>query len=72
VFKALRQRKTVTWDVGETGITVDALKQRVEGYIRIGAEYWKAKSDIPIDAGQKVNVIRREGPVLIVEPQKES
>ncbi len=72
VFRVLRQRKTIIWDVSEKCIAVDVLEPGVEGYVRMGGEYWRARSDVPIEAGQKVRVTRKEGRVLLVEPQQDS
>ncbi|HJX23493.1 MAG TPA: nodulation protein NfeD [Candidatus Bathyarchaeia archaeon] len=72
VFRLPKQRKTLKWVVGETGRTIDALKQGQEGYVQVGGEYWKAKANVPVEAGQIVTVVSKEGPTLIVEPKKES
>ena len=65
-----RQRKTVTgWEqmIGGHGTVVDW--QAGSGNIRIHGEIWGARSATELKSGDCVRVTRREGLILIVEPE---
>jgi len=40
--------------------------------VKYGGEYWKAKSDHTLSAGQMVFIVGKDGPVLRVSPSKET
>lgn len=42
-----------------------------EGRVRLGAELWNARSDVPVRAGQRVRIVKMEGLLLWVEPEKQ-
>lgn len=75
VYKVIqiRKKKPFTWDpVGKTGKATDDLEPGKEGFIFLEGEYWRAITRGPsIRKGQRVRVIAKEGPVLIVEPAEE-
>lgn len=52
--------------VGSTGVTTQALNP--QGYVKIGAELWRARSKSHVRAGEPVSVSGSEAMVLIVEP----
>lgn len=51
--------------IGEVGEVVDDFDN--EGWIRVHGELWRAKSNVPLHHGQKVNVIAMKGLMLQVE-----
>jgi len=53
--------------IGSTGVVTQRLNP--EGYIKVGAELWQARSSAVIDTGESVTVERSEAMILIVEPQ---
>jgi len=65
--KALDKKPIILPDIGSRGKVTTPLTPR--GYVRIGAELWKASStDSSIDAGEKVVVIGMQGMTLLVAP----
>lgn len=54
--------------IGAEGVTVSALREGVEGMIRIHGELWGAISSQPAPEGAPVRVLRIEGLKLYVEP----
>lgn len=70
VYKIIevRHRKPVIGEmVGGTAITNEQLKPGEEGYVKYKGEYWKARSDENIEKGIKVEIIGKDGPVLVVK-----
>jgi len=53
--------------IGSIGVVTQRLNP--EGYIKVGAELWQARSSAVIDTGESVTVERSEAMILIVEPQ---
>ena len=51
--------------IGSTGVVTQRLNP--EGYIKVGAELWQARSSAVIDTGESVTVERSEAMILIVE-----
>ena len=67
-----RRRRVVTGSeqlVGASGEAIEAFER--EGRVRIHSEDWTARSRTPLQAGQKVRVLGRDGLTLLVEPQTE-
>jgi membrane-bound serine protease (ClpP class) len=67
-----RRRRVVSGEeelIGATGEVLAAFKH--EGRIRIHSEDWNARTRVPLNKGQKVRVIGRDGLTLLVEPQPE-
>jgi membrane-bound serine protease (ClpP class) len=54
--------------IGAQGVAVSALREGVEGMIRIHGELWGAVSSRPAPEGSAVRVLRIEGLKLYVEP----
>jgi membrane-bound serine protease (ClpP class) len=52
--------------VDRRGVVVERLAP--EGRVRIGDEYWRAVSGIPLDPGTEVQVTGMDGLVLRVRP----
>ncbi|MCX8176628.1 MAG: nodulation protein NfeD, partial [Candidatus Bathyarchaeota archaeon] len=74
-YKVLKLRKKPPL-VGEVfkgyGDVVEEITPEKPGFIIYQGEYWKAKSSRKIGKGERVKVIGKEGPMLIVEPKDES
>ncbi|HIP66395.1 MAG TPA: nodulation protein NfeD, partial [Pyrodictium sp.] len=54
--------------VGKIGYAIDDIPEGGEGFVVVEGEYWRAKAKKPIKRNQKVKVVGKEGPLLIVEP----
>ncbi|RLF28284.1 MAG: nodulation protein NfeD, partial [Thermoplasmata archaeon] len=52
-------------------ITIDEITPDNPGYIRFKGEYWKARSDVPIQPNTKVVIIDKDETMLIVRPTQE-
>jgi membrane-bound ClpP family serine protease len=52
--------------IGEQGETKTYVFD--DGSVQIGAELWSARSKVPIEAGNQVRVVKRDGFILEVEP----
>ncbi len=75
IYKVLqaKKRKPFSWEItGKVGRAIDDIKPGSEGFVIIEGEYWRARSDEEIKVGEKVIVIGKEGPVLIVKKYVES
>jgi len=72
VYKIIqvRRRKPFLWTIeGATGIAIDDIDADKPGFVLVEGEYWKAVSaGEPIRKGQRIRVLRKEGPLLVVEP----
>ena len=66
VFKVVRMKKTYPTSPSGEGKAIDEISSTKTGYIILGGEYWKARSDQDISEGQTVFVIGNEDGVLIV------
>ncbi|HEV2549040.1 MAG TPA: nodulation protein NfeD [Stellaceae bacterium] len=64
-----RRRPIVTGDEGLLGAEGEAVAwQGEEGRVRIKGEIWRARAARPLEPGNRVRVIERQGLVLTVEP----
>jgi len=54
--------------VGKIGYAIDDIPEGGEGFVMVEGEYWRAKAKKPIKRNQRVKVVGKEGPLLIVEP----
>jgi membrane-bound serine protease (ClpP class) len=65
----LKSRKTVTFVLqGYEGKALDAVSKDTIGFVMVGGEYWRAKTQNgTIEKGSKVRVVKKEGDMLIVE-----
>ena len=52
--------------IGEIGEAKSDILQ--EGSVQVGGEMWTARSETPIPSGSRIQVIGREGLILLVEP----
>ncbi len=70
-FKATKIKKVFEKYPSGKGRAIDDISPDKEGYVMIAGEYWKAKSNVDIKAGNIVKVIGDNGGVLSVEPTTE-
>jgi membrane-bound serine protease (ClpP class) len=71
-FKVISARRRRPFEMGIIGETGEALGEiRGEGFIRVRGEIWRARSSTDIRDGERVKIVGKEGPILIVEPVKE-
>jgi len=74
VYKVLKVRKRApfVWTIeGKVGKALDDLSQEKEGFVFVEGEYWRAVSLRPVKAGEKVRVVKKSGPVLVVDRAEE-
>ena len=53
------------------GEVIEEITPEKPGFIIYQGEYWKARSSRKIEKGKKVSILRKEGPILVVEPKEE-
>lgn len=71
-YKVVSARRRRPFEMGIIGETAQALGEiKGEGFVRLRGEIWRARSREEISDGERVKVIGKEGPILIVEPIKE-
>ncbi|MFS8351536.1 NfeD family protein [Bacillus nitratireducens] len=75
ISKNFREAKgftdTVDKLVGKKGIVMQTITSEVNGIVKVDGDTWTAISDIPIDAGEKVVVIKRHSTILQVKKESE-
>ncbi|OJE46595.1 hypothetical protein BAQ49_06020 [Bacillus proteolyticus] len=75
ISKNFREAKgfidTVDKLVGKKGIVMQAITSEVNGIVKVDGDTWTAISDTPIDAGEKVVVIKRHSTILQVKKESE-
>ena len=54
--------------IGKTGYAIDDIPEGGEGFVMVEGEYWRARARKPVRRNQKVRVVDKEGPLLVVEP----
>ncbi len=71
VYKALKAKRMPpilrTGMVGLIGKAIDKLEPGKEGFVFIEGEYWRARSLETVEAGEKIVVVGKEGPILVVK-----
>jgi membrane-bound serine protease (ClpP class) len=55
---------------GEIAEAIDPISEGNPGYVRYSGEYWKARSEDTISPEEKVEILEKDGPVLIVRKFK--
>ncbi len=72
VYKVVKaKRREVLYKplpLGREGYAVDDIPAGGEGFVFVEGEYWRARSSKPVKKGQRVRVVGKDGPVLLVEP----
>ncbi len=75
VYKALKARRMplmLTSNMkGATGKAIDEIGPGREGFVMVLGEYWRARSDQVIKPGERIVVVDKDGPVLIVKKSGE-
>lgn len=57
--------------VGKKGIVMQAITKEANGIVKVDGDTWTAIADDPIDAGEKVIVIKRNSTILQVKKESE-
>jgi membrane-bound serine protease (ClpP class) len=64
-----RRRPVVTGKEGLLGAEGETVVwDGAEGRVRVQGEIWRARAQQPLQAGERIRVVEREGLVLVVEP----
>ncbi|EMI9088347.1 NfeD family protein [Bacillus cereus group sp. RP37] len=75
ISKNFREAKgftdTVDMLVGKKGIIMQAITNETNGIVKVDGDTWTAIADDPIDAGEKVIVIKRNSTILQVKKESE-
>lgn len=75
ISKNFREAKgftdTVDMLVGKKGIIMQAITSEKNGIVKVDGDTWTAIADDPIDAGEKVVVIKRHSTILQVKKESE-
>ncbi|ALQ67736.1 NfeD family protein [Bacillus thuringiensis] len=75
ISKNFREAKgftdTVDLLVGKKGIIMRAITKEANGIVKVDGDTWTAIADDPIDAGEKVIVIKRHSTILQVKKESE-
>ncbi|MDM5193321.1 NfeD family protein [Bacillus hominis] len=75
ISKNFREAKgftdTVDMLVGKKGIVMQAITREANGIVKVDGDTWTAIADTPIDAGEKVVVIKRHSTILQVKKESE-
>ncbi|MGP8320707.1 MAG: NfeD family protein [Methanosarcinaceae archaeon] len=53
--------------IGDMAKTIDPLEPGTAGFVRYKGEYWKARADENIAEGEKIEIIEKDGSVLVVK-----
>ncbi|WP_410982302.1 NfeD family protein [Bacillus cereus] len=76
ISKNFREAKGFTDTVdklaGKKGIILQAITNEENGIVKVDGDTWTAISDVPIAAGERVIVIKRNSTVLHVKKESES
>ncbi len=70
IYKVMevRHRKPLVGEmIGDMAQTIDALEPGTTGFVRHKGEYWKARADESIAEEEKVEIIGKDGVVLVVK-----
>ncbi|WP_318581499.1 NfeD family protein [Bacillus paranthracis] len=75
ISKNFREAKgftdTVDMLAGKKGIVMKAITNEANGIVKVDGDTWTAIADDPIDAGEKVIVIKRHSTILQVKKESE-
>jgi membrane-bound serine protease (ClpP class) len=70
IYKVAETRKkkpTIGAIIGDTARTIDPIGPKTPGFVRHKGEYWKARSEEEIGAGEEVEIMGKEMEVLLVK-----
>ncbi len=66
-FIQVKRKKPFVWRIiGETGVALDDIPRGGEGFVLVKGEYWKARGLEDIRKKERIIVVDKEGPILIV------
>jgi len=71
IYKVLEARRRAPYMVGAVGGVAEAVSDMDAGgggFVLMKGETWMARSRAPVRQGERVRVVAKEGPVLVVEP----
>ena len=71
LYKVLEARLRTPYVVGGVGTlaeAIDDMETGSRGFVLLEGETWRARSLSPVRRGERVRVVAKEGPVLVVEP----
>ncbi|MFH2110996.1 MAG: nodulation protein NfeD [Candidatus Bathyarchaeota archaeon] len=71
IYKVLEARRRAPYMVGAVGGVAEAagdMDAGGGGFVLMEGETWMARSRAPVRRGERVRVVAKEGPVLVVEP----
>jgi membrane-bound serine protease (ClpP class) len=74
VWKVKKRKPEQFVTQSEEGVALDSISANRTGFVIVGGEYWKARSnrgDEEIYRGQKIKVVGKEADLLIVEHLKD-
>ena len=71
VLEARRRRPYQAELVGGTATSMQGMRPGEEGFVLLEGETWRARAAAVTRKGDKVKVVAKDGPVLIVEPEHE-
>ena len=70
IYKVIevRHRKPVIGEmIGDVAETIDQITPEVPGFVMYKGEYWKARADELIEKEEKVEIVGKNGPMLVVK-----
>ncbi|HJH31545.1 MAG TPA: nodulation protein NfeD [Methanosarcinaceae archaeon] len=67
VMEVRHRRPVVGEIIGDIAQAIDPLEPGTAGFVRHKGEYWKARVDEPVAKGEKVEIIEKDGIVLVVK-----
>jgi len=70
VLQARRRKPVIKELIGVEVEAVDEIAIKKTGFVRYMGEYWKARAEERVRAGDKALVVNKDGPILIVKPIK--
>ena len=56
---------------GKVGVAMDNIEAGSKGMILVEGEYWIARSEEDVRRGEKVVIVKKDGPTLVVKPLRE-
>ena len=71
VIQARRRKPFLGGFEDELAEALDDIPSGKTGFVRFKGEYWKAKAVEDVKSGEKVVILKKDGPILIVKPHKE-
>ncbi|MGP8330897.1 MAG: NfeD family protein [Methanosarcinaceae archaeon] len=67
VMEARHRKPLVGEMIGDMAKTIDPLEPGTDGFVRYKGEYWKARADEHVAEGEKIEIVEKDGIVLVVK-----